>query len=216
MAAYFARGGRTMNQRLITLFASVLLVELALFGSAMAGPLEDGEAAYHRGDYADAMRLLRPLAEQGDISAQFQLGAMYFFGEGVPQDTKQCVMWYRKAAEQGNANAQTKLGLMYAYGIGTPKDGAQALFWYRKAAEQGDASAKFTLGLMYVDGAGVPQSYITAHMWFNLAASGAGNTELHSQAAKSRDGAAAKMTPAQIAEAQRLASEWVQSHPSTR
>jgi uncharacterized protein len=67
---------------------------------------------------------------------------------------------------------------------------------------------KSGLGLMYEDGAGVPQNYITALMWFNLAASGAGNTELHSRAAKSRDGVAAKMTPAQIAEAQRLASEW--------
>ena len=120
-----------MKRRIKTHFASGLLVALALFGSTMAGPLENGEAAYHRGDYAEAMRLLRPLAEQGDASA-LQLGAMYTFGDGVPQ-------WYRKAAEQGNANAQTKLGLMYAFGIGTPKDGAQSLFWYRKAAEQGDA-----------------------------------------------------------------------------
>ena len=62
---------------------------------------------------------------------------------------------------------------------------------------------------MYYDGAGVPQNYMTSHMWFNLAASGAGNPEIHSQAAKSRDGVAAKMTPAQIAEAQHLASERV-------
>ena len=82
-----------MNQRLITLFASVLLVALALFGSAMAGPLEDGEAAYHRGDYAEAMRLLRPLAEQGDANAQSQLGAMYTFGDGVPHDTEQGARW---------------------------------------------------------------------------------------------------------------------------
>ena len=125
-----------MKQRITALFVGGILA-LALFGVAAAGPLEDGEAAYHRGDYAEAMRLLRPLAEQGDASAQFQLGAMYTFGDGVPHDTEQGAMWYRKAAEQGNANAQTKLGLMYAYGIGTPKDGAQALFWYRKAAEQG-------------------------------------------------------------------------------
>jgi TPR repeat protein len=62
-----------MKQRLITLFASGLLVALALFGSAMAGPLEDGEAAFQRSDYAEAMRLLRPLAEHGDANAQFRL-----------------------------------------------------------------------------------------------------------------------------------------------
>jgi uncharacterized protein len=204
-----------VKQRIKAFLAAGVLA-LALFGSAMAGPLEDGEAAYHRGDYAEAMRLLRPLAEQGDANAQSQLGAMYTFGDGVPHDTEQGAMWYRKAAEQGNANAQNKLGLMYAFGIGTPKDGAQSLFWYRKAAEQGDASAQFTLGLMYYDGAGVPENYMTSHMWFNLAASGAGNPELRNQAAKSRDGVAAKMTPDQIAEAQRMAREWVQSHPSRR
>jgi uncharacterized protein len=181
---------------------------LALFGVAAAGPLEDGEAAYHRGDYAEAMRLLRPLAEQGDASAEFQLGAMYTFGEGVPRDTEQAVIWYRKAAEQGNADAQAKLGLGYAYGIGTPKDAAQALVWYGKAAEQGNSFAQFNLGVMYEDGAGVPQNYITAHTWFTLAASRGGNTELQRQAAKSRDEVAAKMTPDQIAEAQRMAREW--------
>jgi uncharacterized protein len=196
-----------VKQRIKTLFAGGLLA-LALMGEAMAGPLEDGRSAYVNGDYAEALRLLRPLAEQGDVSAQFQLGAMYTFGEGVPQDTKQAIIWYRKAAEQGNVNAQTKLGLMYAYGIGTPKDAAQALVWYGKAAEQGNSFAQFNLGVMYEDGAGVPQDYITAHMWFTLAASGAGKTEIHSQAAESRDGVAAKMTPAQIAEAQRMAREW--------
>ena len=174
----------------------------------MAGPLEDGEAAYHRGDYAEAMRLLRPLAEQGDASAQFRLGAMYTFGDGVPHDTEQGFIWYRKAAEQGNANAQTKLGLMYANGIGTPKDGAQALFWYSKAAEQGNSFAQFNLGLMYDYGSGVPQNYITARMWFDLA-SRPGHNEIQSQAEKSFDEVAAKMTPAQIAEARRLANEWV-------
>jgi uncharacterized protein len=204
-----------VKQRIKAFLAAGVLA-LALFGSAMAGPLEDGEAAYHRGDYAEAMRLLRPLAEQGEANAQSQLGAMYTFGDGVPHDTEQGAMWYRKAAEQGNANAQNKLGLMYAFGIGTPKDGAQSLFWYRKAAEQGDASAQFTLGLMYYDGAGVPENYMTSHMWFNLAASGAGNPELRNQAAKSRDGVATKMAPDQITEAQRMESEWVQSHPSRR
>jgi TPR repeat protein len=77
-----------VKQRIKAFLAAGVLA-LALFGSAMAGPLEDGEAAYHRGDYAEAMRLLRPLAEQGDANAQSQLGAMYTFGDGVPHDTKQ-------------------------------------------------------------------------------------------------------------------------------
>ena len=71
------------------------------------------------------------------------------------------------------------------------------------AAEQGFAPAQSNLGVMYLNGQGVSQDYVLAHMWFNLAASGG-----YTDAQKWRDSIAAKMTPSQIAEAQRLATEW--------
>ena len=74
---------------------------------------------------------------------------------------------------------------------------------YRVGAEKGDASAQFSLGFMYELGQGVPQDYVQAYMWFNLAA--ARGTK---GAAEWRERLAARMTPAQIAEAQKLASEW--------
>ena len=55
-------------------------------------------------------------AEQGDANSQIQLGAMYYLGQGVPQDYAKAMAWYRKSAEQGNTNAQYDLGLMYAEG----------------------------------------------------------------------------------------------------
>ena len=58
-------------------------------------------AAYDKGDYATALRLWRPLAEQGDVRAQTNLGLMFYTGQGVPQDRAVAVTWYRKAAEQG-------------------------------------------------------------------------------------------------------------------
>jgi len=70
------------------------LLILAIFGTANAGPLEDGEAAYARKDYATALELFRPLAEQGDAQAQYNLGVMYDTGEGVPQDYALAVKWY--------------------------------------------------------------------------------------------------------------------------
>jgi TPR repeat protein len=112
------------------------------------------------------------------------------------------VSWYRKAAEQGIADAQVNLGNMYASGQGVPQDYAAAVSWYRKAAEQGYAGAQYNLGQMYRKGQGVPQDYVTAHMWFNLAAA-AGDD----RAAEVRDVIAKQMTPAQIAEAQKLARE---------
>ena len=84
----------------------------------------------------------RLAAEQGDASAQFNLGVRYVTGEGVAQDDAEAVRWYRLAAEQGDASAQFNLGVMYGTGEGVAQDDAEAVRWYRLAAEQGDASAQ--------------------------------------------------------------------------
>ena len=181
----------------------VLAICLALSGISYAGPLEDANAATARGDFKKAVEIIRPLAGQGNASAQYSLGDMYIYGAGVPQDFAEAVKWYRKAAEQGNARAQHDLGFMYDQGRGVPQDYTEAVKWYRKAAEQGDASAQYSLGEMYVNGQGVPQAYVQAHKWFNLAA-----VNGNAAAVNNRDAIAAKMTPAQIAEAQNLAREW--------
>ena len=97
---------------------------------------------------------------------------------------------------------------MYYNGQGVPQDYAQAVNWYRKAADQGDANAQRNLGNMYEDGRGVPRDYIQAHMWRNLAASHLTDPTNRANAVKNRDTVAAKMTPAQIGEAQRLVSAW--------
>ncbi len=88
----------------------------------------------------------------------------------------------------------------------TPK--AKALQWYRKAAEQGEVTAQYNLGVMYDNGQGVPQDYAQAHMWYNLAASRFPPGENRDIAVNNRDVVAERMTPAQIAEAQKLAREW--------
>jgi len=183
----------------------VALLLLTLAAPAWAG-WDEGVAAYERGDYATALREFQVLAEQGHAKAQNKLGLMYDDGQGVPQDYVEAVKWYRKAAAQDHATAQFNLGFMYDDGQGVPQDYAEAVKWYRRAAEQGHAKAQNNLGLMYDDGQGVPQDYVEAHMWYNLAASGLPPGE---DRAKNRDIVAKLMTPAQIAEAQRLASEWM-------
>ena len=87
-------------------------------------------------------------------------------------------------------------------------DYATALKELWPLAEQGDAEAQFNLGAMYLLGHGVPQDYVQAHMWYSLAVANPLPGERHDLAIKSRDNVEAKMTPDQIAEAQRLASEW--------
>lgn len=175
--------------------------------TASAAPVwagfEEGMAAYERGDYAATLKEWRPLAEQGDPTAQHHLGWLYVIGRGVPQDYEEAVRWLRKAAEQGDSDAQTNLGSLYLLGEGLPQDYTEALKWLRAAADQGHPFAQTKLGIMYEDGHGMPQDRVQAHMWFSLAA--AQGSEL---AGAFRDDLTKHMTPVQIDEAQRLAREW--------
>jgi uncharacterized protein len=108
----------------------------------MAGSLEEAISASERGDYAAAIRLFRPLAENGDAIAQYYLGDLYDKGRGVPQDYAEATKWYGRSAEQGFSLAQHFLGFMYLLGRGVPQDHAQALKWLRRGAEQGLAASR--------------------------------------------------------------------------
>jgi hypothetical protein len=192
--------------------ASVML--MAIGGAATAGPREDAVAAYYRGDYATALRLWLPLAEQGDPDAQFHLGVIFESGLGVLRSDAEAIRWYRGAAEQDDAVAQFNLGVMYAKGEGSSPNYAEAALWYRLAADHGLAGAQFNLGMMYGEGQGLSQDYVQAHMWLNLAAAQlpALGTNQRNSTVDARDRVASKMTPQQIVEAQQLAFEWTIEH----
>jgi len=83
-----------------------LAIMLASAVPADAGPYEDGVAAANRGDHATALKFWEPLAEHGDAKAQVNLGVLYQYGRGVPQDYAAAHMWFTLAAAQGDANAQ--------------------------------------------------------------------------------------------------------------
>tara|TARA_B100000315_G_C14342024_1_gene480029 strand:+ start:332 stop:625 length:294 start_codon:yes stop_codon:yes gene_type:complete len=97
---------------------------------------------------------------------------------------------------------------MYGKGQGVSQDYKEAVRWYRKAAEQGLATAQSNLGLMYDRGTGVLNDNVRAHMWYNVAGANGLKT-----GADNRKSIETKMTPAQIAEAQKLAREWMEKHP---
>jgi uncharacterized protein len=218
-----------------------LMALLVIVGAGIAGPLEDADAAFNRGDYDTAMRLYRPLAESGNADAQWALGILYrgggrsepnyvealkwfklaanqghiqaqlHLGEiyqvglfGVSEDKAEAAKWYRLAALQGDARAQNILGGMYYL----RRDYAEASEWFRKAADQGDAAAQSWLGGMYYEGRGVLQNYVQAHMWLNLAATNSHSAKERNLAIRNLALITSKMTSAQIAEAQKLASEW--------
>jgi uncharacterized protein len=144
-----------------------------------------------------------PLAEKGIAEAQYEIGYLYTHGRGVPLDKDKAARWVRKSADQGYAPAQGFLGDLYTFGRGVRKDYVEAAKWRRKASEQGNKEAQYQLGHNYLNGIGVTQDYVLAHMWFNiLAAQGVEDGR------RERDNVSKKMTPSQIAEAQKLAREW--------
>lgn len=196
--------------RVLILCSLTLLFASSPVVPASGGQFDDAVAAYERGDYATAYRLMKPLAEAGYAMAQHNLAVMYDFGRGVPQSDAEALKWYRRAAETGLPEAQHNLGLMYFRGQGVPPDFAEAARWYRKAAEQGMADSQMNLALMYYHGQGVPRDYVRAHMWLDLAASQypASERENLKDAVHYREIVDSLMTPAQIAEAKRLAQEW--------
>lgn len=114
---------------------------------------------------------IRQAAEQGNVHAQFTLGMMYEFGQGVPQDFCEAAKWYRRAAEQGDAEAQVSLGRMHQEWRGVPhQDYRKAVSWYQKAAEQGNARGQYHLAAAYAEGEAVPQDYREAVKWYRKAA----------------------------------------------
>jgi TPR repeat protein len=182
----------------------LLMFACTLVAPARAGPLQDAQAAYDRGKYAVALDLWQPRAEQGNPDAQAGLGSLYLGGYGVARDEAVAMAWFRKAAEQGHANGQFSLASL-CYGR---KEYAPAASWYRRAAEQGNALAQIRLGRMYAEGPGLARDDVQAFKWFAVAALRGSDSYVRINAAKGRDAAAMKMTPAQIAEAERLVREW--------
>jgi len=172
-----------------------------------AGSYEAGIEAYNTGNYQKALELFKPFAELGDGLAQSTLGLMYQRGMGTLKNDKKAVKWYGKAAEQGVGLAQVNLGFMYDHGLGVQQDYAEAVKWYRMAAEQGEGRGQLNLGIKYGKGHGVSQDYVQAHKWFNLSISNLQGPD-RSEAVLNQEKAEKKMTPDQIAEAQKLVREW--------
>lgn len=168
---------------------------------------QEGFSAYMRGDYARALGVFLPLAREGHAEAQYTLGYMYFSGLGVPERRAAAANWYRRAAQQGHVKAQVNLGVLYQEGQGVKRDYAEAMRWYRRAAAQGSAKGQYAIGVLYRKGLGVPRDYVQAHMWYDLAA--AQNLGI---AGEERAEVARQMTPREVDQAKKLATQWSRAH----
>ena len=119
--------------------------------------------------WANKLDMYHLAAARGDARAQYNLGVIYYNGEGVPHNYKEAVKWYYLAAAQGDARAQYNLGAIYHNGAVVPQNYKEAVKCYRLAAAQGHVKAQFRLGVMYNSGEGVSKNKVYAYMWLNLA-----------------------------------------------
>ena len=122
------------------ILAAAILV-LSMVTSVLAGTFEEAIAAYNRIDYATALQLLRPLAESGNVRAQFFLGFMYEGGMGVSRDNIEAAKWYRRAADTGDGIAQYHIGTMHLDGRVLPRDPVRGYMWLDLAATRGNRDA---------------------------------------------------------------------------
>lgn len=141
---------------------------------AASDPLADAVKAIEAGRHNQAAQLLLPLANSGNPLAQFRLGNLYYHGQGVPEDEKQAIYWWKKAAAQGYAEAMFQLGSAYLFGSQTakivPDPDREAAVWYFQAASAGHAEAQYHLGLLFLAGKGVVDSRQEAARWMKKAA----------------------------------------------
>ena len=153
------------------LLLAVLSIFLVIPAVVLGGDIEDGITAYEKKDYKTALNKFKPLAEKGNISAQFNLGVMYDEGQEVQMDYKEAVKWYRSAADQGHAQAQYNLGRMYYQGQGVDPDSVEAYKWLDLSAARGIKLGRENRAIIEK-----------------------------------------KMTPREIAEAQKRVKEWIEKH----
>lgn len=142
--------------------ATILLACLAMTvmqatADTAQGTYERGMALGKAGDLAAAAPLIRSAADAGHAEAQFTLGTMYAFGQGVEQSKSEARAWFERAAQQDHPRALYNLGLYSERGIGGPKDMGRAIFWYRRGARAGDAQAAYNAGHILLTGDGVPR-----------------------------------------------------------
>lgn len=176
-------------------------------GTLFAADLQKGLAAFDVGDYETSLAECLPLADEGNVEAQFCVGRLYANGFGVPMDDEQALKYYGLAAAAGHAEAQFNLGVMHANGWGVEMNDVPAAEFYRLAAEQGFSPAQAALGFSYKHGAGVEKDHVAAYTWFDIAAQGGDLT-----AVQERDDLAESMSEEEIKAGQRSALQWLEGH----
>ena len=125
-----------------------ILISIMIATSAYANDFQEGLDAIHETNYKKALRKLLPLAESGHAAAQYNIGVMHEWGNGVPQDNSQALKWYKRSAELFHKDAQNNLGALYSKGEGTEQSFVEALKWFLISAENGSEGGQKNIRIL--------------------------------------------------------------------
>ena len=129
-----------------------------------------GYRAFQNTEYEKAYNLFLKSANEGDARAEYNLGAMFYSGEGGKQDLKKSFEWFEKSAKNGNAKAAYNIGFMYLNAQGVDRSLEKSIKWYRISANKDYAIAQYVLGEINYTGIGIKQNYERAFYWYERSA----------------------------------------------
>lgn len=181
-----------------------------LFGKAAASGYPEGQEllgwAYLGGvgvqkDVAKGLGWIQQAANQGYAPSEGSLGFIYSSAEYEKKDVVKAAEWDRKAADHGSAQGQFHLGMAYHSGEGVPRNPVKAFEWILKAASQGLGIAQSYVAVAYLEGDGVAPDRVLAYAWINIRGVSGGFEN-------PRDSIAKELSATDLAEAERISSNW--------
>lgn len=191
------------------------VISFILISSSAFATLEEGRMAYQAEDWFNAIKHLRPLAEEGNGEALVLLGNMYNDGKGVEQNHEMAFAHYKQALPSGNDNAMLAIATMYAEGLGTAKDFPTAFEWFQKSAEAGNPAGQFMLASLYLNGhpelPDLKADIVKSYGWYRVTAR---QTRLPEVAAAGKELAkrlTVQLSPDQILAGEKIADEYYAS-----
>ena len=128
-----------------------LALSLLLASGVAVADYESAYETYKSGDYKAAFKEMLPFAEEGHVTAQFMMGHMYLYGQGVPKNFKSAAKWRTLAAKQGSTSAQYGLGIMYSIGEGVLTDYKRAYMWLNLSDYNSDGASELYARMLKLD-----------------------------------------------------------------
>ena len=173
--------------------------------------LAKGLEAFENKDYKTALDILPPLAEAGDVNAQYIVGSMCEFGLGTPQHYMEARRYYELAYKQEDVRAIIKLGVIHYHGLlGMGVNHVAAKKILEDVARNGFPEAQYYLALIHEKGEGVEVNNVEAYIWYNIASANG-----YEDATIARDRVVKSLNPKEIKNAQDTALFLFQKKPKT-